>query len=134
MRVDQLERYERPACAICGVMAPEVQLPVGDGCKPACWLCAHDATEHADGSPCTCAPTEIYPSDIIARRMPLMQPREPRRFNVVSIDPGVDRGSSVQRFEEVAPGVLHAMGLTRKASKVERISRTFRVKNRVVTK
>lgn len=31
--------------------------------KKVCWIHAHDAVRHTDGSVCTCRPDEIYPAD-----------------------------------------------------------------------
>ena len=55
-------------CACCQAFAPDCLLPIGEGCVPACWLCAHAVAEHgcAPGDAmtheCECDPNEIYPA------------------------------------------------------------------------
>lgn len=129
MQVDALKRYERPACELCNVMAPECELPVGDGSKAVCWLCAHDATEHADGSKCECEPAAVYPAHVIARRTPLVDVTHtpeaqaavklaPRRVTLHNFTYGRDGRRDpngpkiVQELEEVSPGVLRVVRTT----------------------
>ena len=68
-----LRRYEAPACASCGVFAPECLVPIGDGEKAMCWICAHAVTEHGAevGAPvvdCGCSADAIYPPQVLALR------------------------------------------------------------------
>lgn len=74
MNLDELPKYEPPACANCGTMAPEVMVPrTGLGTQPCCWLCAHVLIEHAAvfGAPvecCGCTAEQVYPASVISKR------------------------------------------------------------------
>lgn len=77
MKSINLARCERPTCAKCGAFQPDCDVPLDDG-PPLrmCWLCAHAVCHHdapLDGAPepCGCAPEEIWPDDVRARRTQL---------------------------------------------------------------
>ena len=74
MKSINLARCERPACAKCGAFQPDCDVPLDDG-PPLrmCWLCAHAVCHHdaplvGAPEPCSCAPEEIWPDDVWARR------------------------------------------------------------------
>lgn len=107
MSLAGLQRYEKPACARCGVFQPECVVPVGIGARPMCWLCAHEVTAH-DAPPdwrhpahveCVCSAEEIYPADVIARRAPTIAPpsRVAVRDVVTIVTPSYNLDGSVDR-------------------------------------
>lgn len=79
-----MQRIEekRPVCEACGAYAADVLCPVGDGAKPACYMCAHFLTEHAHDvethgimgvydrarAICKCRKDQIYPADVLFER------------------------------------------------------------------
>lgn len=78
--LDELEEVaapvpaEKPLCAGCKAWAVECLMPHGEGAIGMCWLCAHAAIAHdcplrrTAKHECECAPEEIYPQSVIARR------------------------------------------------------------------
>ena len=149
-----LPRVERPVCASCGVMVPEVEVPLGDGSAQCCWLCAHGIVDHgaqlgyASGVDCRCTPEEIYPADVmrlrVARNSPLLDTGRvsydacdtanlPRTQTLVTrcykLDGTVDENGPklVQTFEHVGPGKLMLKSVSiREQTRGEKISRGMR--------
>lgn len=80
----RLERYTPPppppppVCPGCRCYAPQCMVPIGDGARAMCWLCAHYVTDHDtsiddilpafDRGPCGCTRDQIYPADVLRER------------------------------------------------------------------
>lgn len=58
----------RKLCLACKAFAAEVEVPVGEGAAPMCWMCAHLHVDHnvpvhetLTSEACECTPDKIYP-------------------------------------------------------------------------
>lgn len=100
-----LKRVEQPVpvqpawkiCVACNAFRAECYVPVGDGSKQMCWVCAHLHVEHnvplhkiLDSEACDCAPHVIYPD----RPEPVKEPapqqmtlREQEREKLLKLPP-----------------------------------------------
>lgn len=145
--MNELPRYEPPACVNCKAFAPECMVPHGDygSVLPMCWLCAHVVTEHdavlyADVCDCGCTAEQIYPPDVLARRGrpqeavsgEIIEPKLPVR-SVYSSSYGLDGKRDpngpmlVMNFEETAPGQLRPLSIeVREPDHSTRVSRGMR--------
>lgn len=70
---------ETPVCAACKVWIPECLVPVGDGSKGMCWMCAHHVVDHlisvdrAGAAVCKCRKDQIFPRRVLEEREAMLE-------------------------------------------------------------